>query len=374
MLRWEFDAKQTYIRVMQENLAVIIIDSGQNIKIPKAAQKIGGVPMLNHIVHTASSLLPQKIVVISDPEIDKECTDYLRKAAGDKLEIIIKQGQTNTKQAIEAALPYIPNDASNVLILQSNTPLIRENSLRRIIKILNSARNCEILPVAAILGFCLANAELYNKLIFEEYKNEIILANADNSSAKQNNNLFCGNAMAIHHEILKFLMQHTMENDQYYLVNLAATASAKGLPYYYVQAPEDEVMIINSYPDLALAELYFQRTMRESFIKAGVQLIAPDTVRFSYDTAVQSSAIIHPYVVFGKRVFIEKGAEIKSFVHLENIHIKANSIVEPFAFTAGGSIINSNLNLNIKGCSANNAESPKVAAHPITNKESDVSS
>jgi bifunctional UDP-N-acetylglucosamine pyrophosphorylase/glucosamine-1-phosphate N-acetyltransferase len=357
---------------MQENLAVIVIDVGQNIKIPKSAQKIGGVPMLNHVVRTVSTLLPQKIVVISSTEISKECTNYLKEVAGDKLEIIMQQGQTRTKQAIEAALTYIPNDTDNILILHSNTPLIRENSLRKVIKILHSARSYEILPVAVILGFCLASVELYNKLIFEEYKKEIVLANTNNSSTEQNSNLFCGNTIVIHYEILKFLMQHTTENDRHYLVNLAATASTKGLPRYYVQAPEDEAMIINSYSDLAIAELRFQKIMREESIKVGVQLIAPDTVQFSYDTTVQSNAIIHPYVVFGKRVFIEKGVEIKSFVHLENIHIKENSIVESFAFATANNIISSNLSLNVKSHSANSAKSSEV--HPsIINKESGTS-
>ena len=71
----------------------------------------------------------------------------------------------------------------------------------------------------------------------------------------------------------------------------------------------------------------------------GVKLIAPETVFFNFDTKIGKDVIIHPNVIFGKNVNIEKSVEILSFSHIEDSVIKEGSVIGPFARLRGKAII-----------------------------------
>jgi bifunctional UDP-N-acetylglucosamine pyrophosphorylase/glucosamine-1-phosphate N-acetyltransferase len=63
----------------------------------------------------------------------------------------------------------------------------------------------------------------------------------------------------------------------------------------------------------------------------GVTLVNPASVQFSFDTKIENDTLIHPNVVFGPKVVIEKNVEIKSFCHIEGAQIASGAIVGPFA-------------------------------------------
>jgi len=57
---------------------------------------------------------------------------------------------------------------------------------------------------------------------------------------------------------------------------------------------------------IALIEKYNQEKLRNQAMKLGVTLKSPETVFLSNDTKFGKNVIIHPYVVIGKKVKIEK--------------------------------------------------------------------
>ena len=67
-------------------------------------------------------------------------------------------------------------------------------------------------------------------------------------------------------------------------------------------------MGVNSREQLAAAEAVFQRRARARAMRQGATLIAPDTVWFSFDTAIGRDVTIEPNVFFGPGVVVEDGA------------------------------------------------------------------
>ncbi|HRO04411.1 MAG TPA: DapH/DapD/GlmU-related protein [Terricaulis sp.] len=64
---------------------------------------------------------------------------------------------------------------------------------------------------------------------------------------------------------------------------------------------------------------------------AGVTLIDPDSVFFSYDTQIANDVVIEPNVYFGLGVKIAKGARIKAFCHIEGAEIGPGANIGPHA-------------------------------------------
>ena len=83
----------------------------------------------------------------------------------------------------------------------------------------------------------------------------------------------------------------------------------------------------------------FQNSLRNKFLKSGVNMIAPDTIYFSKDTKIGKNVTIEPYVVIGSKVKIGNGVNIKSFTHLENCKIESKVEVGPYARIRPGTIL-----------------------------------
>ncbi len=82
-----------------------------------------------------------------------------------------------------------------------------------------------------------------------------------------------------------------------------------------------------------------QIKIRNKFIKAGVNMIGPETIFFSEDTRIGKNVTIDPYVVFGPKVKIGNNVKINSFSHLENCKIENKVHIGPYARIRPGSIL-----------------------------------
>ncbi|MCS5600393.1 MAG: bifunctional UDP-N-acetylglucosamine diphosphorylase/glucosamine-1-phosphate N-acetyltransferase GlmU, partial [Rhodospirillales bacterium] len=105
----------------------------------------------------------------------------------------------------------------------------------------------------------------------------------------------------------------------------------KGLKVGLIEAPEDEVMGINSPEELAEANAIFQKKIRLKFLRQGVSMHDPNSVWFSYDTKIGRNVTIGPNVFFGKNVRIDTGVTIDSFCHMEGVTVGKNSSIGPFS-------------------------------------------
>ena len=80
-----------------------------------------------------------------------------------------------------------------------------------------------------------------------------------------------------------------------------------------------------------LNSLNIQTKLRNKFLKAGVEMLGPETIFFSKDTKIGKNVSIEPYVVIGPKVKIGNGVVIKSFSHLEQCKIENKVEIGPYA-------------------------------------------
>ena len=85
-----------------------------------------------------------------------------------------------------------------------------------------------------------------------------------------------------------------------------------------------------------------QEKLRNKALSKGVNLIAPETIFLSNDTAFGKNVTVEPYVVIGAKVKIGDNSHIKSFTHIEGSKIGNNVMVGPYARLRPGTILKSN--------------------------------
>ncbi|VAW20522.1 N-acetylglucosamine-1-phosphate uridyltransferase / Glucosamine-1-phosphate N-acetyltransferase, partial [hydrothermal vent metagenome] len=136
---------------------------------------------------------------------------------------------------------------------------------------------------------------------------------------------------------------------------LVKLANQQGFKVGYAIADANDVVGVNSRPQLAHAETLYQQRLRDKFMEDGVTLRDPQATYFSFDSKIAQDVTIEPNVVFGPGVNVETGALIKAFSHIEGAHIARNAIVGPFARLRPGADLGENSKVG-NFCEVKNAQ------------------
>src|SRR5688572_30458217 len=113
-------------RPMSLNIVILAAGLGKRMRsaLPKVLHTLAGRPLVAHVVDTACSLAPQRIVVVYG-----HGGEQVREALnGAKLEFARQEPQLGTGHAVLQALPAL-TDAPTTLVLYGDVPLIRKDTL-----------------------------------------------------------------------------------------------------------------------------------------------------------------------------------------------------------------------------------------------------
>lgn len=114
-------------------LHVIILAAGEGKRMrssrPKVLQPIAGQPMLAQVIAAARALDPAGIHIVYG-----HGGDQVRAAFADQADLhwAEQAQQLGTGHAVEQAMPQVP-DAATVLVLYGDVPLIRSETLQRLL-------------------------------------------------------------------------------------------------------------------------------------------------------------------------------------------------------------------------------------------------
>jgi bifunctional UDP-N-acetylglucosamine pyrophosphorylase/glucosamine-1-phosphate N-acetyltransferase len=297
--------------------------------LPKVLHKIGGRPMLGHVLAVARALGAARTVVVTAPDADPVAA--LAKEWG--ADTAVQDRQLGTGHAVLSARAALGDFAGNVLTLFGDAPLLSAATLARLVGRLGEGADI------AALGFRAADPTGYGRMICEGDALARIVEEKDASPEERKITLaFAGMLAGKAATVFELLQKVGNRNAQgeFYLTDLIAIARGRGLACAAVEGQESEMLGVNSRAQLAEAEAAFQARRRRELMDQGVTFLAPDTVFLSADTVIEPDASIGQYVVFGPGVTVRKSAEIRAFCHIENAEIGAAAIVGPFARLRGG--------------------------------------
>ncbi len=294
--------------------------------LPKALHSVGGRTLLAHVLTAAEGADCGEIAVVVGP--GHEVVAAEAHAIAPNAQIFEQRERHGTAHAVLSARKAIMRGVDDIVIMFADTPLVRAETLSRL-----RAAVAEGAAVA-VLGFKAANPEGYGRVLT---RGDDVLAIREDSDATPDERkiAFCNaglmalsgrNALAILERI-----GNANAKGEYYLSDAVAFARDMGLKSVAIETTEDEVRGINSKAQLAEAEAVMQQRLRLAAMKAGVTLVAPETVFLSVDTKLGKDVTIEPNVVFGPGVTVEDGATIRAFSHLEGAHVGKGARVGPYA-------------------------------------------
>src|SRR5215217_225002 len=131
------------------NVLVMAAGLGTRMKSKRAKvlHELSGSPMIAHIVRAAQALEPQKILVIVGHQAE-EVERAVLAEVGELAGFVIQEKQRGTGDAVESARTVLENSDSLVLVLSGDVPMIRVETLKKLIEDHGKTRAaCTILSV-----------------------------------------------------------------------------------------------------------------------------------------------------------------------------------------------------------------------------------
>ena len=323
---------------MDRSCLSIILAAGEGTRmkssLPKVLHKIAGLPLVCHVVRQVQSIGKSDIAVVvgrGADEVSSAVKEFSKTA-----NIYLQKERLGTAHAVLSAREMLSKNYDDVLIVFGDTPLIEAKSLERARDEL--AHGADIV----VMGFITENPSGYGRLIEKDGKLQAIIEEKD-ATTEQKKIKFCnGGVMALNGKLaLSLLEQIKNENakKEYYLTDIVKIGVSRELEVKAISIPFENVIGVNTRFELSEAEALWQKRKARELMLSGVTMLRPETVYFSYDTAIDGDVIIEPNVFFGPNVKVETGVIIHGFSHLEGTIVKAQSEIGPYARLRPGAIL-----------------------------------
>lgn len=312
-------------------LSIVILAAGQGKRmksdLPKVLQPLAGRPMLSHVIDCARSLDARAIHVVYGHGGEQ----VRAMLAEEAVNAVLQAKQLGTGHAVLQAMPAIADD-DLVLVLYGDVPLIRRDTLERLI---GQAGHKSI----AVLSVVLDDPTGYGRIVRDTAGNVVRIVEQKDANRKElairevNTGLM---ALSARH-LRRWLGALRNDNAQgeYYLTDVVVAAVKEGLKVNAVIAPTvSEVLGINDKIQLAEVEAAHRRERANELMRAGVTVADParldvrGKVAVGFDVYLDVNVVLVGNVKLGNRVKIGPNCYIRDAEIGDDTELFPNCVVD----------------------------------------------
>ncbi len=312
-------------------LSIVILAAGQGKRMnsdrPKVLQPLAGRPLLGHVIATAQSLQPAAIDVVYGHGGDQVRAAF----AGLEVGWALQAEQLGTGHAVMQAMPSVA-DEHLVLILYGDVPLIRRDTLERLVALAGPRR-------MSLLTVDLPDPTGYGRIVRDASgRVQKIVEQKDASPAQLAIREGNTGVMAVPANLLRqWLGQLRNSNAQgeYYLTDIVEMAVAAQVAVEPLVAPTiPEVLGINDRVQLAEVEAEYRRLRARALMQAGVTLADParidvrGTLETGRDVFIDVNVVFEGRVTLGNRVHIGPNTVIRDATIGDDTQVFPNCVIE----------------------------------------------
>lgn len=330
-------------------LNVVILAAGKGTRmysmLPKVLHQLAGKPLLQHVIDSAKSLQPKKMIVVYGYG-----GDTVPKAFAHEDIIWANQAeQLGTGHALQQAMPHLDTDATT-LILLGDVPLVNAESCQALLD--------ETLTLG-LMSFKKPDPTGYGRIV--RNSSGIVMSIVEHKDAneqqRQINEVNTGIIAADNKHLTSWLSRLTNHNAQgeYYLTDIVAMAAqdvnravaeisddessdeswlenenTAHIVTTHIVNDEWEVAGVNSKQDLAQLERIYQTRNAEKLLKAGVTLRDPSRLDVRGELTVGQDVEIDIGCIFEGKVNLADGVKIGAHCVIKDSSIGTGTVVAPF--------------------------------------------
>lgn len=343
-----------------DNINAVILAAGEGTrmksKMPKVLHEVMGRPMVKRVVDTAKDLEAKNICVVTG-----HMSETVQEALKDEgVSFAVQEKQLGTGHAVMQAEEYI-NENEDVLILYGDTPLIKAETLEKLIEYHRSENNG-----VSIISAIVEDSAGYGHIIRDkdgnfvknvEYKD----ATPEEKLVKEiNSGIYCFKGSSLK-KALKLITNDNAQGE-YYLPDALEIILKSGEKVNAMTIGDvTEFFGVNNRVQLAQANKIMQKRINEKHMLNGVTIIDPtdtyiaDDVEIGMDTIIYPGCVLEGKTVIGDDCKIGPDTRLTDMILAPNVTIQYTVAMEseigsgtkvgPFAYIRPNSKIGENIKI-----------------------------
>ncbi len=301
-------------------LRAVILAAGKGTrmrsKLPKVLHKVGGKPMLQHVLDAADAAgAAEKIVIVGHG------AELVENMVGEQGKIVLQAEQLGTGHAVMQTQEALAGFTGTAMILCGDTPLLDGGELKKFYE-----AHVQSGAAATVLTAFMDNPFGYGRIVRDADGNVQGIVEEKDADAQQklikeiNTGIYCLECPLMF-DVLATL---TCDNAQgeYYLTDVLTKLNEAGKKVGgVVTADSDMVMGINSRRQLAEAESVMRVRILNKLMDEGVTVMDPSSTFIEGSVKIGRDTVIYPFTWLEGSTVVGEDCEIGPNVRLSNVEV-----------------------------------------------------
>ncbi len=274
-------------------LAAVILAAGQGTRmksnLPKVLHPIAGKPMIRYALDIVRALGARETVLVVGHGADK-----VRAAVDGEVQFAEQAEQRGTGHAVLQARQLLRGKADTVLVTYADMPLLRAETLQRLIDLHKSSR-----ATITMLTVVSDDSMNFGRILRNKKQRVVGIVEEADATDEQllirelNCGVYCFDAKWMWEHLAR--LKPSGKKKEYYLTDLVAMAVKERCAIESIVLDNvDEVVGINTRVHLARAEKIARGRINDVIMESGVTLIDPATTYVDAEVEIGADTVIEP--------------------------------------------------------------------------------
>jgi bifunctional UDP-N-acetylglucosamine pyrophosphorylase/glucosamine-1-phosphate N-acetyltransferase len=281
---------------MPSPVTIVILAAGLGTRMKSRKAKVlhraGGKTLVGHVVDTALALTPaERIFVV----VGHQAEEVRKSIAVPGVGFIDQAEQKGTGHAVTIGRPVLSGLDGYLMVLYGDSPLLRVETLRRLIEQETSGTSA-----AVLMSAMMTDPTGYGRVIRDARGHVIDIVEQKAGTPEQlaireaNMGIYCFRA--------DLFWKHAGEirpnpaSGELYLTDMPAILTRAGHTVEAMQIPDpNEALGINDRAQLAEVDAILRNRKRRALMESGVTLVMPETVTVDADVEIGADTILEPF-------------------------------------------------------------------------------
>ena len=316
---------------MSNGIAVLVLAAGQGTRmkseLAKVLHPLCGQPMLHFVLAAAEALGPERLAVVVGRD-----AEAVREAFSGRARFVLQAELRGTGHAVLQTEAELQGFHGDVLVLYGDTPLLRAESLRRMVETKRRTGAALVMLSAAVDVPGIVVRDPHGRLARVV---EATDATPEELAIPERN---IGVYLVDRDLLWKSLAQVDDQNAQgeIYLTGIVEILLSEGRSVEVLRLEDDEEGIgVNTRVDLARAGAALRHRILDRLMREGVSIVDPAAtwidagVEIGRDTLIEPNCVIQGETRIGERVHLKPGCVIESSTIGDDAEIGPSAHLRP---------------------------------------------
>jgi len=301
------------------NWVGIILAAGKSSRMKsgtsKVLHKVGGKPMLIHIIEALKQASITNIIIVTSKE-----NESIINTVGSAASYSIQPSPKGTGDAIKYCSSYIKGKFDQILVMNGDTPLIDSKTLKNLMD-LHSQKQSDITFLTGEIG----DLKGLGRIIRNTSGKLIKIVEEHEATAKElesnefNSGIYCINNTTLWEDIDSI---KSSNKGEYYITELAEINSRKGRNIQSITLDNNEEIIgVNDRNDLSIVEEKMRYKILRDLMFNGVTIRDPKSTFIEGTVSIEQDTIIEPNTYIYGKTSIGKDCKIGPNTSIFNSNI-----------------------------------------------------